>query len=143
MLYQSEDKLDLSVLIALSRTTQALQRRSAAILKGSGLTITQFGVLEILYHKGDLTINQIIDSLLSTSGNMTVVIGNLEKINLVQRATNPDDRRSCLISITAEGRRRLEAVFPPHLTDLKEYLSVLSTAEKEQLVNTLKKLSKI
>lgn len=141
-LYHDEDKLDRSVLIAISRATQMLQQRSATILKDSGLTLSQFGVLEILYHKGDLTINEIIKSLLSTSGNMTVVINNLKKEGLITRSPNPNDRRSSIISISNQGAELVEKVFPPHLNDLKEYLSVLSEEEKEQLVKTLKKLTK-
>lgn len=140
MLYNQEDKIDLSILIALSRSTQTVQRRSAAILKDSGLTITQFGVLEALYHKGDMTINKIIERLLSTSGNMTVVINNLEKEQLVNRYVNPKDRRSTLIAITEKGRSRVKEIFPPHLLDLKECFSVYSEDEKEQLLDLLKKL---
>lgn len=141
MLYNQKDKLDLSILIALSRSTQMIQRRSATILKDSGLTITQFGVLEALYHKGDMTINEIIERLLSTSGNMTVVINNLEKEQLINRYVNPKDRRSALIAITEKGRSRVEAIFPPHLQDLKDCFSVYSEAEKEQLLDLLKKLA--
>lgn len=141
MLYDPEDKLDLSILIALSRTSQTIQRRSATILKDSGLTITQFGVLEALYHKGDMTINEIIESLLSTSGNMTVVINNLEKEQLIDRYVNPKDRRSALIAITEKGRLRVEEIFPPHLLDLRECFSVYSNDEKEQLLDLLKKLA--
>lgn len=141
MLYNQEDKLDLSILIALSRSTQMIQRRSANILKDSGLTITQFGVLEALYHKGDMTINEIIESLLSTSGNMTVVISNLEKEQLINRYVNPKDRRSVLIAISEKGRSQVEAIFPPHLLDLKECFSVYSEDEKEQLLDLLKKLA--
>lgn len=140
MLYNQKDKLDLSILITLSRSTQMIQRRSAAILKDSGLTITQFGVLEALYHKGDMTINEIIERLLSTSGNMTVVINNLEKEQLINRYVNPKDRRSALIAITEKGCSRVEAIFPPHLQDLKENFSVYSEDEKEQLLDLLKKL---
>lgn len=142
MLYNQEDKLDLSILIALSRSTQMIQRRSANILKDSGLTITQFGVLEALYHKGDMTINEIIESLLSTSGNMTVVINNLEKEQLINRYVNPKDRRSSIISISPKGRHQIGETFPPPLQDLKEYFSIYSNDEKEYLLKLLKKLSK-
>lgn len=141
MLYRQKDKLDLSILIALSRSTQMIQRRSATILKDRGLTITQFGVLEALYHKGDMTINEIIESLLSTSGNMTVVINNLEKEQLINRYVNPQDRRSALIAIAEKGRNRVEEIFPPHLLDLRACFSVYSEDEKEQLLELLKKLS--
>lgn len=106
MLYKTEDKPDLALLIALSRSTQAVHRRSAVIFKESDMTLAQFAVLEALYHKGDMTIHQIIESVLSTSGNMTVIINNLEKENLVQRHANPSDKRSFLIAITEKGREK-------------------------------------
>ena len=43
------------------------------------LTPTQFGVLDVLYAKGPMKIAELLDSMLATSGNMTVVIRNMEK----------------------------------------------------------------
>lgn len=58
-------------------------------IKQVGLTAAQFGVLEILYHKGNLRIGEILEGTLSTGGNMTVVIENLEKTGFVVRYPDP------------------------------------------------------
>ncbi|OOM74216.1 HTH-type transcriptional regulator MhqR [Clostridium puniceum] len=138
--YGSINNSNLKVLIRLSRTTQGLHRRSGAIFGQKGLTTSQFSVLEILYHKGDLTINEIIENILSTSGNITVVIKNLEKECLVVRYGNPNDKRSSLISITEKGREKVEEIFPIHLKDLEESLINLSEEEKQVLTSILRKI---
>ena len=37
-------------------------------------------------------------------------IARLEEAGLVDRTSDPDDRRSCLVGLAPEGRRRLERV---------------------------------
>ncbi|MBZ9633619.1 MarR family winged helix-turn-helix transcriptional regulator [Clostridium sp. FP1] len=133
--------LNLKTLIALSRCTQNVHKREYKTIKEGGLTVSQFAVLEILYHKGDLRVCEIIDKILSTGGNMTVVIDNLVKANLVKRLTDPKDRRVNLISITEEGKSFISDIFPKHLENINEIFSSLTIEEKKNLISLLKKLS--
>jgi DNA-binding MarR family transcriptional regulator len=139
--YGEENDLNLKVVIGLSRANQAIQKQSAVTFKEGGLTTAQFAVLEALYHKGTLTIQEIINSILSTGGNMTVVINNLEKEKLIERHVNPEDKRSSLIEITDKGKKIIEEIFPNHLQNLKEEFEVLTKEEKHALITILKKLS--
>lgn len=139
--YGELNNQNLKVLIALSRTTQAIHKRTAGLVAKYGLTMSQFAVLEALYHKGSMNISEIIQSVLSTSGNMTVVISNLDKLELITKCTNPEDKRSSLISITEKGREIIEEIFPLHLKDLQVVFQALSNEEKELLTATLKKIS--
>lgn len=139
--YGEENDLNLKVVIGISRANQAIQKQSAVTFKEGGLTTAQFAVLEALYHKGTLTIQEIINSILSTGGNMTVVINNLEKEKLIERHVNPEDKRSSLIEITQKGKKIIEEIFPNHLQSLKEEFKVLTTEEKQVLITILKKLS--
>lgn len=138
--YGEENDLNLKVVIGISRANQAIQKHSAVTFKEGGLTTAQFAVLEALYHKGTLTIQEIINSILSTGGNMTVVINNLEKEKLVERLVNPEDKRSSLIEITGKGKKIIEDIFPNHLQSLKEEFQVLTKEEKQTLIAILKKL---
>lgn len=139
--YGELNNQNLKALIALSRTTQAIHKRSAGLIAKFGLTMSQFTVLEALYHKGNMNINEIIQAVLSSSGNMTVVISNLEKLELITKSVHPDDKRSSLIAITQKGQEVIEEIFPHHLKDLQEVFQVLSQEEKELLIATLKKIS--
>ena len=90
--YGDFNDLNLKALIALSRCAQSVNKREYKTMKEGGLTFSQFAVLEVLYHKGDLRVSEIIDKILSTGGNMTVVIDNLTKENLVKRCSKISSR---------------------------------------------------
>lgn len=104
------------------------------------MTLAQFAVLEILYHKGDLRICDIIEGTLSTGGNMTVVIENLLKEGYVSKYPDPKDRRAHVVSITEKGIQLMEEVFPAHVEHISEIFDVLSNNEKLELITLLKRL---
>ena len=136
----AKDRLNGKLIIALGRTYRNAHRRSNELFREKGLTLPQFTVLELLYNRGEQTIQQIIDKVLSSSGNITVVVRNLEQLELVYRRDNPHDRRSYLIGITQRGKELMDATFAKHMSNLAEAFSKLTTAEKEQVVSILKKL---
>jgi len=140
-IYGELTDLNLKTLIALSRCTHSVHKREYKAIKEAGLTVSQFAVLEVLYHKGDLRVSEIIDKILSTGGNMTVVIDNLVKENLVERCIHSKDRRVNLISITKEGRKLIDEIFPNHLENINEIFNILTSEEKKNLIRLLKKLS--
>ena len=115
-----ENELELSTLVVFTRAEHTIHKKEFQTIKESGLTIAQFGVLEVLYNKGDLRICEIIEKILTTSGNITVVIKNLEKDGLVKKNADPEDKRSCIISLTDEGRKVIENILPSHINNIKK-----------------------
>ncbi len=138
--YNQKNDLNLKVLIALNRGTNHLRKFEIKAIAASGLTISQFGVLEMLYHLGPLKICQIIEKSLFTSGNMTVVVNNLEKMGMVARRKDPKDKRSWYIAITQSGTTLIEQAFPEHLANISAALANINDQEKKQLIAILKKL---
>ena len=130
------DKLNGKLIIALGRNYRYAHRDSAVLFRENGITIPQFTVLELLYNRGE----QIIDKVLSSSGNITVVVRNLEQMKLVNRRKNPDDQRSYLISITKRGETMMDKVFAGHMANLAKAFSALSEEDKRTVVRILKKL---
>ncbi|BCN30280.1 MarR family winged helix-turn-helix transcriptional regulator [Anaeromicropila herbilytica] len=139
--YTAEENLDLKTLIVLTRSAQSVHKREYRTIKEGGLTVSQFAVLEVLYHKGELRVCEITDKILSTAGNMTVVIENLIKEDLVKRTIDEKDRRINRISITDKGKELMQGIFPKHLENIKEIFDVLTVEEKTSLISILKKLS--
>lgn len=107
------------------------------------LTPTQFSVLETLYSKGDLRIQDLIDSILATSGNMTVVIRNMVRDGWITRETDPEDRRAYLVSITDAGRQKIEEALPDHIKNIQRLMQVFNSNEQAELQELLKKFKNI
>ena len=98
----------------LMRATNAVTEKLHRHLLDYKLSTSQFGVIEALYHLGPLCQKDIGDKILKTSGNITLVIDNLEKRKLVKREKDPDDRRRMTVRLTASGQELVEKIFPDH-----------------------------
>ena len=133
------NELGLSLLIQMSRITNAIHGDTSRMLVQYGLTLSQFGVLEVLYHKGDLTVGEVQRKILSSTGTMPVIVKNLEKRNLLTRNVSEEDRRQVVLSLTEEGRTLVQQVFPENKAMILEYFSVLTEAEQKELLGLLKK----
>lgn len=135
-----DDTLNGQLIIALSRSLQIIHKQSEMLFREYHLTYAQFTVLEALYHKGDLTIKTLIETVLSTSGNMTVVIRNLEKQGLIKKISHPEDKRSYIIQLTTDGLKLIQIVFKKHMTLVESSMVGLSHEDKKTIIELLKKL---
>ena len=135
--------LDLKTIIVLHKAERTIRNLEAQIFKKHNLTPTQFSVLETLYSKGELRIQDLIDSMLATSGNMTVVIKNMERDGWISRSCDPNDRRSFLIQRTDQGEKQIEAVLPEHIANIRHMTALLSQNDQEELVRLLKTFKKL
>ena len=134
-----ETNLNLSTLVVFTRAEQKIHKMEYETMKAGGLTSSQFAVLEALYNKGDLRICEIIEKILTTSGNITVVIKNLEKDELIIKYPDPEDKRSMIISLTDKGRKIMDDIFPKHVENINEIFNILTIEEKLELKKILKK----
>lgn len=134
-----DSKLNLSTLIAFTRAEHKIHSLEYKTIKERGLTISQFGVLEVLYNKGDLRIFEIMEKILTTSGNITVVVKNLEKDGLIRKIPDPLDKRSTIISITDKGIKVIEEILPDHIKNINNIFNILTDEEKVVLKDILKK----
>ncbi|MGN6710044.1 MarR family winged helix-turn-helix transcriptional regulator [Anaerocolumna jejuensis] len=137
----TQTETNIQTLRALNRCSQNVHKKELSIIKDSGLTASQFEVLEVLYDLGDLRICDIIEKILATGGNMTVVIDNLAKDGLVQQCMDPQDKRVKLIRITEKGKSLMDDLMPRYLDNINSIFKDLSEAEKQNLREILIKLS--
>ncbi|MCC3376073.1 MarR family winged helix-turn-helix transcriptional regulator [Cohnella sp. REN36] len=132
----------LDLYIALSRASQWVNAHADRDIKGNGLNRTEFGVLELLYHKGAQPIQQIGGKVLMSSGNITYVVDKLEDKRLVKRRASTEDRRLIFAEITDEGRAFIEEVFPKHADVIRKAVAGLTAEEQREASRLLKKLGK-
>jgi MarR family 2-MHQ and catechol resistance regulon transcriptional repressor len=131
----------LDAYIKLMRAAETVTARAHALLEGE-LTLTQFGVLEALYHRGPLSAGELAEKILKSAGNLTLVLANLERDRLISRERDPDDGRRWIISLSAAGRRRIAALFPRVASAITAEFAHLSSAEQKRLGELCKKLGR-
>ncbi len=137
----SKEVRALDAYIKLVRVTESITARLSQQLRSeSDLTLSQFGTLEALLHLGDMSQSELGQKLLKSSGNITMVVDNLEKRKLVQRCRDTGDRRVVMVRLTVVGRQLIEAIFPAHARDITEEMEHLTAAEVEELGRLCKKL---
>jgi len=123
----------LSTFVKLMRAADSLSSRVHKHLTELGLTASQFGVLEVLYHRGPLSQREVAQKVLKTSGNLTLVVSNLAKRGLVKKERTKYDRRQYRLSLTSDGYILLTRLFPRHADIIEQELSVLTNDEQETL----------
>lgn len=124
----------------LMRAAETVTGRTGRVMAAAGLTISQFGVLEALYHKGPLCQRDIAAKILKSTGNITLVIDNLEKQGLVKRERTSEDRRYLTITLTGSGEKLIATVFADVEAAIVKEMSVLTLDEQEVLGSLCKKL---
>ena len=131
--YTDTEKRALSAYTKLMRAAESVTGRTSRLLAASNLTISQFGILEVLFHKGSLCQRELATKILKSTGNITMVIDNLEKRNLVRRERDHDDRRFIAIHLTQSGHLLIEHVFPSIMAAIVKEMSILNEGEQDEL----------
>ena len=124
----------------LMRAAESVTSRINRSMTPFDLTISQFGVLEAIYHKGPLCQRDIAAKILKSTGNITLVIDNLEKRGLVRRERDNDDRRYLTIHLSNEGAALIALAFSKVQAAIVLEMASLTPSEQDILGNLCKKL---
>jgi MarR family transcriptional regulator, 2-MHQ and catechol-resistance regulon repressor len=120
-----------------TKQLEALARRS---VQETGLGLSDFGVLEALFHKGPLPMNALRKKVLLSSGSTTTAVDRLERSGLVKRSATSTDRRSRIVRLTSKGSDLISKLFQEHANDMEVAFSCLDDVERVTLANLLRKL---
>ena len=126
--------------LLLMQTARAFQEQIRDDTAQNNLSITEFSVLEVLFHKGKQTIQQIAKSILIASSSMTYVIDKLEQKGLIKRNACPEDRRVVHVTLTENGLELMNILMPEHEELVDNAFNSLHPNEVEDLVFLLKKV---
>lgn len=126
----------------LARLATHLGREVERTFLELGLTSASFDVLAALRRSGkpyQLSPGDLLATMMITSGTMTNRIDQLEKAGLVERLTNPEDRRSVLIALKPEGLDLVERAVTAHVTNQHRLTALLEPDERATLDMILRK----
>lgn len=130
----------LNTYIALMRAHEQVNHRLNSAIAKAGLTVSQFGVLEAIFHLGPCCQKTLGQKILKSSGNITMVVDNLEKRNLVRRERDLKDRRFIQVHLTGQGQEWIKTFFPEHAERVAKQFEPLDAKEQETLRQLCKKL---
>lgn len=130
----------LKLWVVLSRAQAAVARHAVADVARHGLTITEFGVLEALFHKGPLLLGEIQRKMLVSSGGVTYLVDRLEKKGLVERRPCAEDRRAIYAALTRRGEALIGNIFPEHERCVQRAVAGLTEEEQQAAIELLRRL---
>jgi len=130
----------LKLFVVLERAAMAVSQRIVELTDIHGLTPTEFGILEALYHKGPLLLGDVQKKILLTSGGVTYTIDRMTEKGLVERRECETDRRARYAALTPKGETLIAGMFPEHAAQIEETMSVLSAREQDEAIALLRKL---
>lgn len=135
-----EESKALDAYVKLLRASESVAAALSPELQAAGVTLSQFGCLEALYHLGPLCPREISRKLLRSPGNITTLLDNLERARLVRRVRDKKDRRFVTVHLTEAGRSLIADLFPLHAQSVAALFASLSASETVALAGLCKKL---
>jgi len=130
------------VWLVLMKAMRALTRYATAGIEETGLSLTDFGVLEVLLNKGPLPVNTIGPIVNLTPGSISIAVDRLFAKGLVTRDESTEDRRVRIVALTVSGRSLIASAFRKHAGQMRKVFSELSQDELRGLEVALKKVGK-
>ncbi|WP_436644252.1 MarR family winged helix-turn-helix transcriptional regulator [Microbaculum sp. FT89] len=111
---------------------------------------TEFGTtlvrLDILYtldmNPEGLSMGSLSSELFVTNGNISGIVKDLSKSGLVEMAPALTDRRSMIVTITAEGQDYIKDIVESHHEWVEDLLADMSQTQLLQLSELLRALKK-
>ncbi|MFT4156765.1 MAG: MarR family transcriptional regulator [Microbacterium sp.] len=134
----------LEVLSRVDRLTRLLDRARRDVFRRSDLEPWEWDVLSALRREGrpfQLSPKQLLQQTLVSSGTMTNRIDRLVERRFVRREADPADGRSVLVTLTDDGKTRVDAAITRLVDVESDLLQGLSRADRERLAGLLRKLS--
>jgi MarR family 2-MHQ and catechol resistance regulon transcriptional repressor len=138
--FPADQQAALKLWVTLSRAYNAVNAHAVADVRQEGLSIGEFAVLELLYHRGPSLLGEIQRRILVSSGGITFLVDKLAEKGMVERRDSPDDRRARYAALTREGTRLMKRIFPRHAARVTAAMAGLSVSEQREATRLLKQL---
>ncbi|MCI6000811.1 MAG: MarR family transcriptional regulator [Finegoldia magna] len=132
-------KKSMVVYISLSRVINTLRCENNKLILKHDLTLGQFAVMEALYSKGRLSTGEVMEKILTTSGNIPVIVKNLEKDGFITREQDESDKRRFILDLTDKGKNLMDEIVPENLKFMDELISLWDDDDKEELIVLMNK----
>lgn len=137
---RGEQAAALKLWVVLNRAHEAVGELAKLDVDKSELSLTEFGVMEALYHKGALSAGEVSRRVLLRSGSLTYVIDKLVERGLIRRTVCETDKRRTYLQLTITGAALMRKMWPGHAAAIARAMEGLTLAEKRTAARLLKKM---
>ncbi|MBD2108774.1 MarR family transcriptional regulator [Nodosilinea sp. FACHB-13] len=107
------------------------------------LSLSQLRVLYFLRRRSQASLSEVADYLDVTRPTMSAMVERLVQRGLVNRVSDPVERRRIILTLTAEGAAEMERVYDATLQTVAHRLKSLSESQLQQVRAGLEILSSI
>ncbi len=130
---------EIEAYVLLKQVNSMLEIFNRYDLRGEGLTVPQFAILNHATPDG-VPLSEISARMLCDNSNLTGIVDRLISKGLVERRPDPQDRRVSLICLTQAGAEKLRSIRPRHHASVSKRMHTLSQHEVQQLRDLLQTL---
>lgn len=122
-------------------TGTLLKRTSRRFFRSQPFSEAEFNLLLVLRHSPrPLSQQELSERLLVDKSNVTALIDRLVDGGLLERNPVPEDRRRYDITLTDEGRRRIDRIDPVYHDMVQRVMSGLTQDEYRTLIELTRKV---
>jgi len=122
---------------------QMFEDRLGRFFAAHGITLGLFGVLATLRRRGRpyrAKPSELASTTMITSGGMTGRLDRLARLSLIERVSDPEDRRVMFAQLSDKGLELIDHLIKGHLAQEAELLSGMAAGERERLAGLLRDL---
>src|ERR1700758_4054144 len=117
--------------LVLWKAFRSVEAHALRHIATQDMCLSDFGVLEALFHKGPLNIKELGAKVLLTSGSMTAALDRLERRGLIEREENAEDRRARLVRLTGAGTTLIREAFEEHTKAMEVSVAGIGKKDRE------------
>ena len=137
------DVSGMAIVGRISRLERLIRPLLSQVFAIHDLESWEFDVLATLRRSGppfQLTAGQLLDSMMIASGTMTNRIDRLEERALLCRIKDSSDGRVVLVTLTEDGRHKIDAALVDHAANELRIVNTLDQADRTVLIDVLRRL---
>jgi len=128
--------------LVMLKASQAIHHLAFPPVLKEGLGDSDFRVLDVLLHKGPMSVNALGPKVDLNPGSVSVAVDRLYKKGLVSRVESESDRRVRTVSLTEKGRRVFVPIFRQHAALIQRAFQDVSPEEQRQMEEVLKRIGR-
>lgn len=129
-----------SLWLVLMKAYRSMEAYIESTVAAQGIGLSDFTILEILLHKGPMSMSQIGEKVLLANPSMTAAADRLEKLGYISRCSGASDRRVRTLDLTKEGRKVIRKIFAQHEQDLEAVMTEVCPTMREPVRTALKRI---